>query len=150
MLWELDQAADIMKWYRKFIVQAPEEINGFFAFLTVLPGPPFPEALHLKKMCGIVWCYNGPLDKANEILAPLRTFRAPAFEHFGPVPFPILQGLFDGLCAPGMQWYWKADFVKELSDAAIALYIKHGSQLPSMFSAMHLYPSTAPRTRWKH
>ena len=44
MLWELDQAADIMKWYREFIVQAPEEINGFFAFLTVPPGPPFPEA----------------------------------------------------------------------------------------------------------
>ena len=40
-----------MKWYREFIVQAPEEINGFFAFLTVPPGPPFPEALHFKKMC---------------------------------------------------------------------------------------------------
>ena len=43
MLWELEQAPDIMKWYREFIVQAPEEINGFFAFLTVPPGPPFPE-----------------------------------------------------------------------------------------------------------
>lgn len=140
MLWEFDQAADIMKWFRKFIVQAPEEINGFLAFLTVPPVPAFPEALHLKKMCGVIWCYNGPLDKANEILAPLRSFRRPSFEHFGPVPFPILQGLFDGLCAPGMQWYWKADFVKELSDEAIALHIKHGSQLPSIFSAMHLYP----------
>src|SRR5579872_7492851 len=62
MLWELDQAADIMKWYREFIVQAPEQINGFFAFLVVPPGPPFPEALHFRKMCGIIWCYNGPLE----------------------------------------------------------------------------------------
>src|SRR5580700_7799239 len=71
MLWNLDQSADIMKWYREFIVQAPVEINGFFAFLTVPPGPPFPEVLHFKKMCALVWCYNGTLEQANEILEPL-------------------------------------------------------------------------------
>ena len=140
MLWELDQAADIMKWFREFTVKSPQEINGFFAFLTVPPGPPFPEPLHLKKMCGIVWCYNGALEKANEILEPLRRFRSPAFEFFVPMPFPMLQGMFDGLYPPGLQWYWKADFVKELSDEAIALHIKHGSELPTMHSTMHLYP----------
>ena len=140
MLWDLDQAADIMKWYREFIVQAPGEINGFFAFLTVPPGPPFPEALHFKKMCGLVWCYNGALRQANEILGPLRSFRPPAFEFFAPMPFPMLQSMFDGLYTPGLQWYWKADFVKELSDEAIALHIKHGSELPTLHSTMHLYP----------
>ena len=63
---------------REFIVQAPEELTGFFAFLTVPPGPPFPEPLHFQKMCAIVWSYNGPLDQANEILEPLRSFRPPA------------------------------------------------------------------------
>jgi hypothetical protein len=140
MLWELDQAADIMKWYREFITEAPEDINGFFAFLTVPPGPPFPEALHFKKMCGLVWCYNGTPEKANEILAPLRKFRPPAFEFFVPMPFPMLQGMFDGLYTPGLQWYWKADFVNELSDEAIALHVKHGSGLPTLHSTMHLYP----------
>jgi FAD/FMN-containing dehydrogenase len=140
MLWDLDDAADIMKWYREFIVQAPEELNGFFAFITVPPGPPFPEALHFKKMCAIVWCYNGPLDKSNKILDPLRRFRPPAFEFFAPMPFPMLQGMFDGLYVPGLHWYWKADFVNELSDEAIALHIKHGSQLPTLHCTMHLYP----------
>ncbi len=140
MLWNLDQATDIMKWYREFIVNAPEELNGFFAFLTVPPGPPFPENLHFKKMCGIVWCYTGVLEKANEILEPLRKFRPPAFEFFAPMPFPMLQSMFDGLYPPGLQWYWKADFVRELSDEAIALHIKHGSELPSLHSTMHLYP----------
>jgi FAD/FMN-containing dehydrogenase len=140
MLWEMDQAADIMKWYRGFIVRAPEEISGFFAFLTVPPGPPFPEALHFKKMCGVVWCYNGPLDRANEILEPLRNFRRPAFEFFAPMPFPMLQSMFDGLYTPGLQWYWKADFVKELKDEAIALHVKHGAELPTLHSTMHLYP----------
>ncbi len=140
MLWNLAQAADIMRWYREFIVHAPEEINGFFAFITVPPGPPFPEALHFKKMCALVWCYNGPLERANEILEPLRNFRSPVFEFFVPMPFPILQSMFDGLYTPGLQWYWKADFVNELSDEAIALHITHGSELPSLHSTMHLYP----------
>jgi hypothetical protein len=140
MLWELDDAADVMKWYREFIVQAPEEINGFFAFMTVPPGPPFPEHLHLKKMCAIVWCYTGSPEQANAILEPARSFRRPAWELFGPMPFPMLQGMFDGLYPKGLQWYWKADFVKELSDEAVDLHVKHGSQLPTMHSTMHLYP----------
>jgi hypothetical protein len=140
MLWELEQAADIMKWYREFILQAPEQINGFFAFLTVPPGPPFPPELHLRKMCGIVWCFNGEPEQANQILAPLRSFRPTAFEFFVPMPFPMLQGMFDGLLPTGLQWYWKGDFVNELSDEAIALHIEHGSRLPTMQSTMHMYP----------
>lgn len=140
MLWDVEQSAAVMKWYREFIVQAPEEINGFFAFLTVPPGPHFPEALHFRKMCGIVWCYNGALEQANEILEPLRSFRRPAFEFFASMPFPMVQSMFDGLYKPGLQWYWKSDFVKDLSDEAIALHIKHSSQLPTLHSTMHLYP----------
>jgi FAD/FMN-containing dehydrogenase len=140
MLWDLNHAADIMTWYREFIVQAPEQINGFFAFLTVPPAPPFPKKLHFKKMCGLVWCFNGPLNQANDILEPLRSFRHPAFEFFAPMPYPRLQGMFDGLYTPGLQWYWKADFMKELGDDAIALHIKHGSDLPTLHSTMHLYP----------
>ena len=140
MLWELDQAADVMKWYREFIVQAPEEITGFFATMTVPPGPPFPEALHLKKMCAIVWCYTGSMEQANEILAPIRSYRPPACELFGPMPFPMLQGMFDGLYPAGLQWYWKGDFFKELTDEAIALHIEHSKKLPTMHSCMHLYP----------
>ena len=140
MLWEMDQAADIMKWYREFIVQAPEEINGFFAFMTVPPGPPFPEAFHLKKMCGIVWCYTGTMEEANQILQPIRSYRPPAVELFGQMPFPMLQGMFDGLYPPGLQWYWKADFFKELSDDAISAHVEHGAKMPTMHSSMHLYP----------
>jgi FAD/FMN-containing dehydrogenase len=157
MLWHLDDAADLMKWYREFIVNAPEDLNGFFAFLTVPPGPPFPEALHFQKMCGIVWCYTGALEQGNLILEAARTFRRPAFEFFAPMPFPMVQSMFDGLYPHGLQWYWKADFVNELSDEAIALHIKHASQLPSLQSTMHLYPinGAAHRARnndtpWNH
>ena len=140
MLWNMEDAADIMKWYREFITRAPEEMNGFFAMMTVPPGPPFPEELHLRKMCAIVWCYQGSIEQANAILQPIRDYRKPAFELFMPMPFPMLQGLFDAVYPAGLQWYWKADFFKELSDAAISKHLEHASRLPTWQSTMHLYP----------
>ena len=54
MLWELDESEEVLGWYQDLIKKAPDELNGFFAFLAVPPAPPFPEHLHLKKMCGVV------------------------------------------------------------------------------------------------
>ena len=138
--WPFEKAGDVMKWYRDFSRQAPRELYGFFALLTVPPGPPFPENLHGKKMCGVVWCYTGPLDDAEKAFEPVWEFAEPAFKHLGPMPFPQLQSLFDPLYPPGHQWYWKGDFVNELSDEAIELHLKHGAQLPTPLSTMHLYP----------
>jgi FAD/FMN-containing dehydrogenase len=141
MLWPLERAAEVQKLWRDFILKAPEEINGWFAFLTVPPGPPFPEEFHLKKMCAIVWCDTGPMDQAEKRFAALRKdLGKPAIDFAGPIPFPALQTLFDPLLPPGLQWYWKADFFKELSDEAIALHLRHAEKLPTMLSTMHLYP----------
>ena len=140
MLWPLEQAADVMKFWRDFILTAPEEINGWFAFLTVPPAPPFPEHLHLQKMCAIVWCSTASTERAEELLKPIRAFRTPAVDFAGPIPWPVLQSLFDALYPAGLQWYWKADFFKELSDTAIDVHMKYGSQLPTMHSGMHIYP----------
>ena len=140
MLWPLSQATEVMQWYREFITQAPEDINGFFAFLTVPPGPPFPEHLHNQTMGGIVWCYTGRQEQAEATFKPIRSFRPPALDLVGPLPYPALQSMFDPLYPSGLQWYWRADFVNELSDAAIALHVKHGSDIPTLHSTMHLYP----------
>jgi len=150
MLWPMEDATEVMRWYRAFITKAPNTINGFFAFLTVPPGPPFPEHLHNKKMCGIVWCYTGPAKKADQVFKPIRRFKTPALDLVGPLPYPALQSMFDGLYPPGLQWYWKADFVRELSDEAIALHVKHGAQLPSMQSTTHLYPINGAASRVKN
>src|SRR5579864_6731449 len=53
--WPLDQSVEVMKAYRELILSAPEHVNGFFAFLTIPPSPMFPEHLHLKKVCGVMW-----------------------------------------------------------------------------------------------
>ncbi|HVN80351.1 MAG TPA: FAD-binding oxidoreductase [Terriglobia bacterium] len=140
ILWHLDQGREVMEFFRGFIAQASEDITGFFAFLVVPPGPPFPEHLHNKRMCGIVCCYTGALNAAEEAFKPVRRLGTPALDFAGPLPYPALQSMFDPIYPPGLQWYWRADFVNKLSDEAIALHLKHGNQLPSMHSTMHLYP----------
>ncbi|GHO49085.1 FAD-binding oxidoreductase [Ktedonospora formicarum] len=140
MLWELDQAPEIMAWYRALLPQAPEDLSGFFVFLVVPPAPPFPAHLHNRRMCGVVWCYTGPLEKAEEVFKPIRGYLAPVLDLVGPIPHPALQSMFDALYVPGLQWYWKADFFNELSDEVIRLHVKHSSHLPTMHSTIHLYP----------
>lgn len=139
-LWPLDRAGEVLRWYREFIPQAPEALNGLFAFLIVPPGPPFPEHLHLQRMCGVIWTYAGPVRGAEAVFRPIREFGPLAFDGVGPMAYPVLQSAFDALYPPGLQWYWKAHFVDELSEEAIALHVEHGSRLPTMLSTMQLYP----------
>ena len=138
-VWPYERAADVMRWYREFIPNAPRELSGFFAFLRVPPIPLFSEPLHRKPVCGVVWCYSGAPEHADELFAPVRAFGPPAYHWVGPMPYPALQRFFDSLFCPGYQSYWRADFVDELSDAAITKHVEHG-EVPTLLSTMHLYP----------
>jgi hypothetical protein len=139
-LWHMEQAEEVMRWYRRFIPQAPEDLCGLFVFLVVPPGPPFPEDLHGKTMCGVVWCYAGPLKEAEEAFRSIRQFGPPALDLAGPMPLPTLNSLFDPLVPPGLQQYWTGDFVNELSDEAIALHVRYGEKTPTMLSTTLLFP----------
>ncbi|HEX9093871.1 MAG TPA: FAD-binding oxidoreductase [Coriobacteriia bacterium] len=140
MLWPLERAADILGWYRGFLPNAPEDLNGFFAFLTVPPAPPFPEELHMQKMCGVVWCWTGPAEGAEDALAEARAQPGLALDGVQPMPFPVLQGAFDALYPAGDQWYWRADFVEEIPDEAIERHVEFAEKLPTWKSTMHMYP----------
>jgi FAD/FMN-containing dehydrogenase len=140
MLWPVDHAADILRWYREFLPAAPEDLNGFFAFITVPPAPPFPEELHLQKMCGVVWCWTGAVDGADAALAEARSLPGLALDGVQPMPLPMLQSAFDPLYPAGDQWYWRADFFEEISDGAVERHAEFGEKLPTWKSTMHLYP----------
>jgi FAD binding domain/Berberine and berberine like len=140
MLWPLEQAPDVLAAYTELLAGGPDELGGFFAFLTVPPGPPFPEELHLKKMCGVVWCYAGPEEDARALLAPIRAKFPPALDGVGEVPLPAMQAAFDGLYPPGDQWYWRADFVETIPARAVEAHLAFARELPTWKSTMHLYP----------
>ena len=145
-LWPIEKAEEVIAWYDKFIHNVPEELNGFLATM-VIPGPPFPEELHLKKFCGIVWCYAGDdQDTFDELFKPVLDMN-PVFAHVGPMPYPAVQTLFDGLMPPGLQWYWRADFFDTLGPEAASAHLKYGSSIPTPLSQMHLYPISGAAAR---
>ena len=139
--WAVEQGAEVLEAYRDFIGSAPRELNGFFMFGMVPPAEPFPEPLHLRKVCGVVWCYVGDEADAAAAMAPLLdALPEPLMHGVQPMPHPALQGAFDGLYPAGDQWYWRADFVKEIPAEAVELHARFGAELPSVQSTMHLYP----------
>jgi FAD/FMN-containing dehydrogenase len=141
MFWPLERMADVLRWYREFLPSAPEDLNGFFAATSVAPSPPFPEELHLQKVCAVVWCWTGPEDGADDALAEARALPDLLLDGTHPAPFPGLQSVFDELYyPPGDQWYWRADFVEEIPDAAIERHVEFAEKLPTWKSTMHMYP----------
>jgi hypothetical protein len=147
VFYDLADTAEVMRWYRELIPSLPEELSGWIALLTVPPVPPFPEALWGRKVCGIVWCYTGAHDKADEVLAPVKTHGSPLMVGLQPMPFTALQGAFDPLYPAGLQWYWRADFFNEISDTAIEVHRKYGAMLPTGHSTMHMYPIDGAASR---
>ncbi len=139
--WPVEAGAEVLSVYREFITAAPRELNGFFAFASVPPGPPFPEELHLRKVSGIVWCYVGGEEDAAKAMAPLLdNVPEPLMHGVQPMPHPALQSAFDEVYPEGDQWYWRADFVKEITDEAVEAHQKHGAEMPTWKSTMHMYP----------
>ncbi len=140
MMWPIDMAAEIMPYWQEMILMAPEELNGWFGFGTVPPAAPFPEEYHMKKICMIQWCYTGPQEKADQVFKEIRSFRKPAIDMAGPIPFPTIQSMFDPLYPAGLQWYWQADLFKQYDQLAMDELIKYANDLPTMFTNIHIYP----------
>ena len=140
IFYPVDHAGEVMRFYREFIKTAPEELGAFFAFQIAPPLPFIPEERHGETMCLVVTCWTGPIEEGERVIAPLLEVAPVAAQHVGPMPYPALNGAFDALLPAGLQHYWKADFVRELSDEAIAAHVEHGPRVPAVESTMHLYP----------
>jgi FAD/FMN-containing dehydrogenase len=140
MFYELKYARDLLTFYRDYIKTAPEAMGGFPAFQIAPPLPFIPESRHGDTFALFVGCWSGPISEGEKALKPFHDV-APVFaEMVGPMPYPALNSAFDGLYPPDLQHYWKANFVKELTDDAIAAHVEHGSKVPAMTSTMHIYP----------
>ena len=137
--WPIEQTPEVMRFFREFITAAPRAVNGFFALMTVPPVDLFPPELHLRKVAAIMWCVVGSEEEASRYLAPVHDVGTPLLHGVGAVPHAALQSLFDGLYTPGLQCYWRADFVNEITDEAIEKHLEWGQKLPTMHSTMHMY-----------
>jgi hypothetical protein len=138
--WPIEQTNELLAAYREYQPTMPRNATGFFCFHTVPPGPPFPEEIHLRKVCGIVWCIVGSDEEAGEAMAPMLAVAPPLMHGVGRMPLPALNSAFDGLYGPGDQWYWRADFVNEIPDEAMARNEQWNTKMPSWKSGSHIYP----------
>ena len=140
IFFELDKAADLIRLYREFIADAPEQFGGFPAYQIAPPLPFIPEERHGTTLALFVACWAGDLDKGEDVLKPFRDFAPSVAEMVGPMPYHALNSAFDALYPPGLRHYWKASFAKEITDEAIAAHAEHGAKVPAMTSTMHIYP----------
>lgn len=141
IFWDIKHAAQIMRAYREFLRLAPEKLCPFIGLKTVPSMAPFPKEIWGVRICAVISCYDGSAAEGERALRPLRAaLPAPIMDGMAEMPFTAMQSLFDAVLPAGLQWYWKADFVKELSDAAMETHIEHASKSPSELSLMHLYP----------
>jgi FAD/FMN-containing dehydrogenase len=131
----------VMKAYRDFIATAPEELGIFVGLKTVPSMDPFPKEGWGKRACAIIGAYNGPAAEGEKLMAKLLgKLPPPIFNWMGEMPFPAINSLFDPFFPKGLQWYWKGDFVKTLTDEAINTHIAQAAKAPTELCLMHLYP----------
>ncbi|OKK18356.1 oxidoreductase [Streptomyces sp. CB00455] len=140
ILYEMADAATVLRSFRDFIGKAPEELGGFPAFQMAPPLPFIPEDRHGEPFILVVSCWAGALDEGGRALQPFHDFAPVVAEHVGPMPYPALNSAFDALVPPGLQHYWKANFVTELGDGAIEAHTRHAPDLPAVNSTVHIYP----------
>jgi FAD/FMN-containing dehydrogenase len=140
MFFELEHAGDVLRFYREFIADAPEEFGGFPAFQIAPPLPFIPEERHGDTFIAFVGCWAGPLEEGEAAIAPIREVAPVVAEFVGPMPYPALNSAFDALVPPGLQHYWKANFVTELTNEAIEAHLEHGPKVPVVNSTVHIYP----------
>src|SRR5437899_12728276 len=147
MCFELKHINEVLNFYRDYIKDAPEEMGCFPSFQIAPPLPFIPENRHGDTFVAMVACWAGPLDKGEKMLKPFHDVAPVVAEFVGPMPYPALNSAFDGLVPPGLQHYWKANFVKELTDEAIAAHTEHGPKIPAAERRVQLQPMHGPAQR---
>jgi FAD/FMN-containing dehydrogenase len=141
IFWEATHARPVMQRFLQFLADAPEDLGTFVGLKSVPSMDPFPRDYWGRRACAVISSYNGPAEEGEKLMSQLLDdVPPPIFNWMGTMPFPAMQGLFDPFFPKGLQWYWKGDFVKTMSDEAIDTHIAQAAQAPSELCLTHLYP----------
>jgi FAD/FMN-containing dehydrogenase len=140
IFFELESIPDVLRFYREFIADAPEQYSGFPAFQIAPPLPFIPENRVGEPFIAMVNCWAGPPEEGERIIQRVRSIASPVAEMIGPMPYPALNSAFDALVPKGLQHYWKSNFVTELTDAMIDAHTRYGPKVPAVNSTVHIYP----------
>ena len=130
VLYPIAQAKEVLRFYREYARNAPDELTAFAGFMTTPDGLP---------VVGIIVGWFGPLEEAEERLEPVRSFGPPIADLVGPIPYEQLQKMLDDAAPFGLQRYWKSGYFKELGDDLLDLIIERAAAKTSPMSVVILF-----------
>jgi FAD/FMN-containing dehydrogenase len=135
------RAHELLRFYNRWVATLPDEMTSMVAFITAPPLPFIPQPLHGTPMVAVAVCYAGAVDEGERIAQPLLSFGPPAVAHVGPVPYPVLQGMFDASAPHGIHAYWKTHYLATLGDTAIDALVSQTEQMRELspFTTLHLH-----------
>jgi hypothetical protein len=133
-----DRGAEVLRAFREWAAEAPDEATLLASIMTAPPEPFVPAEVVGQKMVVLLGCWCGDPADGENALAPLRALGL-ALDHFGPMPYPVLQGMLDGAAPRGLRNYYRGGYLAELTDDVIAVALHHGARLPSPLSQIHFH-----------
>jgi FAD/FMN-containing dehydrogenase len=140
LLYPRAQASEVLRSYRDFIAQAPNEVGGGVALITAPPEEFVPESLRGQPAVGIVYCYVGPVEDGEQAIRPLRESTSPTLDLVQPMPYAALQQMMDAGNPHGIHEYFKIDWLQDLPDEAIDVALEQTERLPAPFGQVILAP----------
>jgi FAD/FMN-containing dehydrogenase len=135
-----EDAKEVLRFYREFTTDAPDELACYALVVRVPPGEPFPEAYRGEPSVAFAVCYAGPTDEAEAALEPLRAFGDPIVDAIRPMPYTTLQQSFDDGSPEGYRWYTKAHYLADLPDGAIDTIVEFTDPFPGPLTQVALEP----------
>jgi len=140
VLHSADRAPELLRFFRAFMADAPDEVGAAAALITAPPQPFVPAWLRGKPAIGIFVCYAGEVKDGARVLAPLRDYGPPAVDLVERMPYTALQQLVDAGNMPGLRNHWGGDMLVELSDEAIDAFCSAHANVPSPFTQILIVP----------
>jgi FAD/FMN-containing dehydrogenase len=139
ILWDATDAANILRFYRDFLRDAPDELGTVVRFGAAPPLPAIPRDLHWRPVVMVGACYAGTIEDGERVLRPLRAARAPLLDLIGPTPYAGFQGALDSTVVHGWNYYWKSTHLPELRDDLIDVIVEHAFSCSSPRSYVAMF-----------
>jgi FAD/FMN-containing dehydrogenase len=136
--WPVEKAAEVIRAWRDYVADAPDELSTAIVILTGPPEEFVPEHLQGKPIVGLAGMYVGDLEDGEKAFQPLKDLK-PDLDLIGPIPYTELQGLLDPGNQPGFRNYVRGEYLTDLSDEAIDTYVEHAHEPLSPFNQVVLF-----------
>jgi hypothetical protein len=141
LIWPMEDSPQVLRFYKEWIREVPEELTTIVTFRRVLPLPSIPEELHGRHVMIVGCCYAGTVEEGQRVLKPLRDFGAPLADGCAPMPFVAHQAMLNPGFPHGWWYYIRSCNLAELNDEVIDTLADHGLRIASpetVFSIYHL------------